>query len=735
MILAIDLGSTSFKAGLFDADLALKGAGSAALEYSFAPGGCVELDADRVREAVAAAIRECLQAASVDGTRLRALAITSQAQTFAVLRGEALRTPFLSWQDSRARAAAARLSAEPRLAAFAEHTSFSACSPFQQLGKIRHLQDDPRTALAAEERVLLLPSWVAYAWSGSACVDDNLAAMSGLYSLVEPGWWQPALEACGLRATQLPAVRPIGTVAARTTERARAFGLEAGIPIVLAGNDQTAGAYGAGVHESGAMLLTLGTAQVAYACADALPAPAAGVIRGPFPGGRFYRMAADDVGGSIINWARGVLAGCADDEAFFARAAEAPAWPGKRSAEGHDMTDLLIHNVRLVREDSVDVDAAVLVADGRIRRVLREAEIATYPAATRHDGRGALLAPGFIDLHIHGCHTHLVDEGPEAVAALAALLPRYGVTGFLPTLVPCAHAEYVERIRALAAMPDAPGARILGLHSEGPCVRISGALAKGVDRRPEPKRVQEILDACGARPLVMTVSPDVDGIGEAIALLARRGARIFLSHTQADVLETRAAIAAGARHATHFYDVFLAPPERDTNVRACGAVEAILADPRVSVDFILDGVHVDPEAVAMALACKAPDRVCLISDANVGAGLPPGRYRFAGTEIAFAHAGAPARLVNSAGGLGGLAGSGLTLDQALRNARDMLGLELAQAVRLVSGNPARVLGLEDRIGRIAEGYDADLVLLDADLRVVRTWVAGACVFAREEEEG
>jgi N-acetylglucosamine-6-phosphate deacetylase len=167
-------------------------------------------------------------------------------------------------------------------------------------------------------------------------------------------------------------------------------------------------------------------------------------------------------------------------------------------------------------------------------------------------------------------------------------------------------------------------------------------------------------------------------------------------------------------------------------VRPCGAVEAILAAPRVSVDFILDGVHVDPVAVQMALQCKGPDRVCLITDAMVGTGLPPGRHSFGGQDVLFAAPGAPARLADSpARKGGGLAGSGLTLNLAVRNAVQMAGTSLPQAVRMASANPAQVLGLAGSKGRLLPGYDADLVLFDERFDVQQTWIAGTSVFNKE----
>jgi sugar (pentulose or hexulose) kinase len=308
MILAIDLGSTSFKVGLFDRRLRLRAENHAPLRYRFGAGGRVELDV-AVAEAALRRILPRRQPIAV-------LAITSQAQTFTVVdrAGRATR-PFVSWQDNRAVAADAWL--RRRLPEFGAHSSFADLLPGLQICQIKH------RPLKHGETALLLPSYFVQRFTGNTVTDDNLAAMSGLYSLAESGWWPAALRACSLRASQLPPVVLIGTVAGVTIRND--FHLPVGIPVVLAGNDQTAGAYGARLDENSATLVTLGTAQVVYRCVNRLPAPARDVIRGPYPGGRHYRMAADLWGGNLINWTETVLAGCATDDEFFTQAGRAPA--------------------------------------------------------------------------------------------------------------------------------------------------------------------------------------------------------------------------------------------------------------------------------------------------------------------------------------------------------------------------------------------------------------------------
>ncbi|HUT92462.1 MAG TPA: FGGY family carbohydrate kinase [Thermoguttaceae bacterium] len=320
MILAVDLGSTTFKAGVFDDVPALRGSGSRPLRYRYGPGGCVELEAEEVTSAFRHAIRAAIDEANVPPEAIHALAVTSQAQTFTVVdpAGRA-KMPFISWQDTRAQETCRALQGEPALRDFGEHASFGDMLAVLEICQLKHLQTTQPGALAPEDRVFSLPTYLVHRCTGAVATDDNLAAMSGLYSLALEDWWPAALEVCRIRREQLPKVVPVGSVAAHTGRGSRGLGLPEGIPVVLAGNDQTAGAFGAELHEKGSLLITLGTAQVAYACTQEISAPDPALIRGPYPGGRGYRMAADSCGGNVINWARGILPRCETDSAFFAR--------------------------------------------------------------------------------------------------------------------------------------------------------------------------------------------------------------------------------------------------------------------------------------------------------------------------------------------------------------------------------------------------------------------------------
>ncbi|OGV61578.1 MAG: hypothetical protein A2498_11865 [Lentisphaerae bacterium RIFOXYC12_FULL_60_16] len=391
---------------------------------------------------------------------------------------------------------------------------------------------------------------------------------------------------------------------------------------------------------------------------------------------------------------------------------------------------ILFRHATLVLITELMPDGAVLCREGRIIRVGPDRELCKEAADQVVDLNGQWLAPGFIDLHIHGMHRHLIDHGPAALQAICDILPQTGVTGFLAGICPRPKGEDARFVASLASVRSS-GSRILGFHMEGPFLTLTGALPKEALGAADPERVENLVSASQPYPTVFSIAPDFEGIIDLLPRMQSTGMPAFITHTRATVDQTLAAIDAGARHATHFYDVFPPPPETDPGVRPCGTVETILADPRASVDFILDGEHVNPMAIRMALACKGPDRVCLITDANIGAGLPPGKHDFlGGVEVSFTYPGGPARLTGKTHQAGTLAGSGLTLDLAMRNAIRLLDIDLPMAVRMVSANPAQVLGLDHLYGRIAEGLASDFTVLDQNRQVCQTWIAGRQVFTR-----
>jgi N-acetylglucosamine-6-phosphate deacetylase len=253
--------------------------------------------------------------------------------------------------------------------------------------------------------------------------------------------------------------------------------------------------------------------------------------------------------------------------------------------------------------------------------------------------------------------------------------------------------------------------------------------------------VIEIKDAKDAQPLGQAL---LDGglpcaeitfrtpeAAQALRHMSRFPDILLGAGTVLNVETAQAAIDAGASHATHFYDVFPAPEEYEPGARPVGAVETILADPRASVDFIADGVHVHPVAIKAALAAKGYRRLALITDANIGAGLPAGEYDTPWGFRVRVRPGDGARITGDHPSAGALAGSALTMNAGLANLLQWLDLPPARVWSMATENPARLLGLPEK-GILREGADADLVLWDGELTPIGTWVAGTRVYEKVE---
>jgi N-acetylglucosamine-6-phosphate deacetylase len=388
------------------------------------------------------------------------------------------------------------------------------------------------------------------------------------------------------------------------------------------------------------------------------------------------------------------------------------------------MPALLIRNVRALNPGAAITRGDVLVRDGRI------VAVGAVPAATDAardatiiDGRGRLLTPGLIDIHTHGITHHFYASGPDAIRNAARELGRFGVTTVLPTIVPQIHDGWLDELGALAdATAGVREVNMPGLHVEGPFMAIGGAACPTLPG--DLVLLERIINACRGRLTVMSLSPDAGGeIVPVIQRLRQKKITTFLTHTRGTVEQAEAALAAGASHATHFYDVFYAPAETEPGVRPVGVVEAVLAHPHATVDFIADGVHVHPMAIRAAVAAKSFRGVVLITDANIGAGLPEGIYDTPwGYQVRVSEKNAARHVTKNF-----LAGSALTMDRGMANLLRWLDLPPEQVWAMGTLNPANVLGL-DRKGRLESGADADLVLWDDDLQAAQTWVAGNCTY-------
>ncbi len=395
------------------------------------------------------------------------------------------------------------------------------------------------------------------------------------------------------------------------------------------------------------------------------------------------------------------------------------------------MSDFLLENVWVLEPGEGIVGRALRVRGDRVAEIMADTGDDVNAAAI--DGGGRLVTPGLVDIHTHGIGHHAYERSPEDLLRGTQQLGQYGTTCVLPTLYRVLDEDHLSDLAALTeAIRRVDTASVPGFHFEGPFLARPGAGAVTVPG--DVRLLEQLYDAVDEHVVAVSISPDTRDILPVIHWLVEHGVVPFITHTQADVEQTQRALDAGARHATHFYDVFYPPEETDPGVRAVGTVEAILADPRCSVDFICDGVHVHPTAVRAVLAAKGWEKLVLITDSNVGAGLPDGVHESPWGYPIKTQEGRGARIHDPAHpNHGALAGSSLTMDRAVTNALAWLDLPAEQVWAMATRNPARLLGLGNK-GTLRPGADADLVLWDEigdRYRAVRTWVGGRCVFQQK----
>jgi len=362
---------------------------------------------------------------------------------------------------------------------------------------------------------------------------------------------------------------------------------------------------------------------------------------------------------------------------------------------------------------------------GAADSVLVEGELITWVGTGRPPRRadeevvaatGEMIAPGFIDLQVNGFAGHDAAAGAEAIAAISRGLPATGVTAFLPTLISSPVEVGAAFTAAVGAAAEAPGARVLGAHLEGPFLNpaFRGAHLETNLAEPSPDRVDVLL---AARPRLVTIAPELPGALAAIERMHRAGIVVSAGHTGGDFDDGRKAIAAGVRFATHLYNAMT-----PVHHRRPGIALALLLDPRVTAGLIADGEHVHPAVWEQVVRVKGASRVALTTDQTSAAGSPRGTFTLAGRTVV--SDGKAVRLAD-----GTLAGSAATMPDLVRLMARTRGVGVARAISLASGVPARVLG-ERRLGRISAGACADLVVLDADLRVRLTMIRGVVIFRR-----
>ena len=375
------------------------------------------------------------------------------------------------------------------------------------------------------------------------------------------------------------------------------------------------------------------------------------------------------------------------------------------------MTTQVFHNGHILTENGFETDVCVVVEDGHIVAVLHGAPPSTGEHIDLHDG---YLVPGFIDVQVNGGGGVLFnnDTSVEALTTIARGHRQYGTTGLLPTLI-SDDADVMQR--AVAATRDAiaqgvPG--VLGIHLEGPYIAPARKGTHNADkfRVPDADEVA-MVTALDNGVTVITLAPERVPV-TTIQAMIERGAIVCAGHTAGSHADTRAGLDAGITGFTHLYNAMTPLQGREP-----GVVGAALEDAHSWVGVIVDGVHVHPASLKVAIAAKPRGKVLLVTDAMPMVGSDNPSFDLYGETIT-----AIDGVVRNAAG--SLAGSALDMASAVRNTVQLLGLPLDEACRMAAQYPAEFLGLGNTLGRIAPGYRADLVLLDARVNMQRSWIGG-----------
>ena len=387
------------------------------------------------------------------------------------------------------------------------------------------------------------------------------------------------------------------------------------------------------------------------------------------------------------------------------------------------MSRIVIKNGRIITLQEILDGATVIVDNGLIVQVTQQDEFDAEKSEII-DATGLYVSPGFIDIHVHGGNgSDTMDGTVEDILNITNFHTAGGTTSMLPTTA----SDSLERlIGAIEAAREAQskkgvGARILGLHLEGPYFNLSkkGCHMERFVRNPEPEEYRQLLEhddmICS-----MTLAPEIPGAVQLIEELTKHGIVASCGHSEASYTQMVEAVSQGVRHTTHLYCAMSSIIREGAN-RQGGVVESALLIDELTTEVIADGKHLPPELIKLAIKCKTTDGVAIVTDAMRGAGMPDGIYTFGakdGTEAIVKNG--EAKMLDGSGYASGV----VRMNDMIKVMRDIVGVPLEDAVKMASLTPARILGVDDELGSIEVGKQGDIVLLDEELNVQKTIVGG-----------
>jgi len=370
-----------------------------------------------------------------------------------------------------------------------------------------------------------------------------------------------------------------------------------------------------------------------------------------------------------------------------------------------------IVNGKIIMENSLVKDKAIIFED-KIIDIVPENEISRYNINNLIDAQGYYVSPGFIDIHIHGAWGYdTMDGNSRGLQFVAESLVSHGVTAFLPTTMTMDRKRIENALLSIErAKEKVPGAKILGCHLEGPFIspQYAGAQDPSYTSEPDFGLIERYIKLIK----IVTIAPELQNACSFIKQCTEKGIVASIGHSRGSYEDVISAFEYGARSVTHIFNAMT-----PLNHRAPGIAGAALSSSEVYCELIADNIHVHPVVQRIVLQSKGIEKVILVSDSMRACGLGEGTYELGGRQVIVANN--SARLAD-----GTLAGSILTIDNALRNFRANTGLSVAEAVRTVTENPAKLLQLDDTIGSIGIGKSADFVIHDDDFSIVHTFVDG-----------
>jgi len=400
------------------------------------------------------------------------------------------------------------------------------------------------------------------------------------------------------------------------------------------------------------------------------------------------------------------------------------------------MTDngyLIIRNGNVLTPIDEIKDGVVLIHGSEILEVGKRGKVQEPPHANVVDAHGDYIAPGFIDIHVHGSKgADVLDATPEALETMSSFFATHGVTAFAATMITAPDADLLaglENVRSVKRNGGLSGAEVLGVHQEGPFLNPAEKGCHPVELLvpPTPDRYAPYLEYADAM-VSMTLAPELDGAVDLIQDLRSAGVVAAAGHTVGIYPEIQPAIQAGLSHAVHCFCNMgtlrrAGPGAAQPLKRVAGAVESILYDDRITTELIGDGWHVGDGLMKLAVKVKGVERVCWVTDAMSAAGMPPGRHFVGGVEAIVEHG--IARLPDNTA----YASSVTSLDVCVSNGPKLLDLSLSDSIRMASLTPATIIGVQNRKGSLEVGKDADVIVIDADVNVKTTVTRGKVVYS------